>query len=196
MNNLNNTPYTKKSYSRRNSSKHITKHSTKKRRSKLGGEALASGGFGCIFKPALKCKHISTRTNGVSKMSVKKHGIQEIKEIKTIREKLRHVKNYSEYYLLDIELCEPDKLTNNDVQKFDEKCYALTRYNITQKNVNDNLDNLTILNMPDAGIDLKDWFLKGNNIDRAKIIKLNKMIIKPYFVNIIGGFVETKNAIL
>ena len=170
--------YTKKTYMRRNNRKDNTKTITKKRRSKMGGEALASGGFGCIFKPALKCKHISTRTNGVSKMSVKKHGIQEMKEINDIKEKLRKIKNYSEYYLLDIELCEPDKLTNNDMQHFDDKCYALTRYNITKKNVNDNLENLSILNMPDAGMDLKDWLLKEDNITREKIIQLNKMVVK------------------
>ena len=36
------------------------KSKTKKnaKRSKLGGEALTSGGFGCIFKPALKCKTV------------------------------------------------------------------------------------------------------------------------------------------
>jgi len=40
--------YTKKAYMRRNNRKDNTKTITKKRRSKMGGEALASGGFGCI----------------------------------------------------------------------------------------------------------------------------------------------------
>lgn len=147
-------------------------------RSRSGGEALASGGFGCIFKPALKCKGTNSRSDGVSKMSLGKHGKQEIMEINRIREKLQHVKNYRKYYLLDVDMCKPDKLTQQDMINFDKKCYALTRYNINEKNVNNMLDKLTILNMPDAGVDLKDWLVNDGKITKKKIILLNEIIIK------------------
>ena len=53
----------------------MKKNKTVKRsRNRLGGVAVASGGFGCIFKPALKCKNENTRSNGVSKMSIEQHG--------------------------------------------------------------------------------------------------------------------------
>ena len=72
--------------------KNNTNRKTIKRgRSRLGGEALASGGFGCIFKPALKCKGKVERIEGVSKMSVEQHGKQEMSEIDKIKVKLYHL---------------------------------------------------------------------------------------------------------
>ena len=154
-----------------------TKNNRKTTRSKNGGEALTSGGFGCIFKPALKCKNNKSRTSGVSKMSVAKHGKSELLEIQRIKDRLKHIKNYNKYYLLDIDLCIPDKLTNSDLKGFDNKCYALTRFNVNSKNVNNKLKDLTILNMPDGGVDLKDWILK-DKITKDKIFLLNEIIIK------------------
>jgi hypothetical protein len=71
-----------------------------KKRSKLGGEALTSGGFGCIFKPALKCKNTKKRTDGVSKMSIEKYGKEEITEIQNIKDRLKSIKNYDKYYFI------------------------------------------------------------------------------------------------
>lgn len=156
----------------------FTRKNKTRGRSRSGGEALASGGFGCIFKPALKCKGANFRNDGVSKMSFEKHGKQEIMEIDRIREKLQHVKNYRKYYLLDVDMCKPDKLTQQDMINFDKKCYALTRYKINEKNVNNMLDKLTILNMPDAGVDLKDWLVNDGKITKKKILLLNEIVIK------------------
>ena len=155
-----------------------TKKNRKKSRKKVAGEALASGGFGCIFKPALKCKNSKARTTGVSKMSVEQHGKQEMEEITQIKDRLIKIKNYNKYYLLDVELCKPDKLSGEDLRNFNKKCYALTRYNINEKNVNSRLNGLTILNMPNAGMDLKDWLIDDGKINREKMYKLNKLIIK------------------
>ena len=160
-------------------SKNKNKNKTKKRgRNKVAGEALASGGFGCIFKPALKCKNKKTRSAGVSKMSVEQHGKQEMEEITKIKNRLVSIKNYNKYYLLDVELCKPDKLSKEDLINFNEKCYALTRYNINEKNVNNRLGGLTVLNMPNAGMDLKDWLIDGGKITREKMFQLNKLLIK------------------
>ena len=152
--------------------------SKKNKRSRKGGEALTSGGFGCIFKPALKCKNTKKRSKGVSKMSIEKYGKEEIAEIKKIKDRLKSIKNYEKYYLLETELCIPDKLTEDDLKNFDEKCYALTRFNVNSKNVNSKLGNLTILNMPDAGVDLKDWILSEKKITKEKIFLLNEVLIK------------------
>lgn len=149
-----------------------------KGRNRQGGEALASGGFGCIFKPALKCKGENERSRGVSKMSISSHGKQEMLEIEKIKNKLQKIKNYQKYYLLDVDMCKPDKLTQEDMINFDKKCYALTRYNISEKNVNSRLDKLSVLNMPNAGIDLKDWLVENGKISKKKIILLNDIVIK------------------
>jgi len=157
----------------------LRKRRTMKRsRNRLGGQALASGGFGCIFKPALKCKGNQSRPDGVSKMSIEKHGKQEMLEIERIRNKLVKIKNYHKYYLLDVEMCKPDKLNDDDIKDFDNKCFALTRYNITEKNVNQRLDGLTILNMPDGGIDLHDWLIGDGKITKDRMILLNSLLAK------------------
>jgi len=39
-------------------------------RSRKGGKAIAAGGFGCVFKPALKCKG-KPRGNGITKVLIK-----------------------------------------------------------------------------------------------------------------------------
>ena len=69
-----------------------TENNKNNRRNKSGGEALASGGFGCIFKPALKCKNKKERVEGVSKMSIEQHGNQEIDEIDKKSSKILFIK--------------------------------------------------------------------------------------------------------
>jgi len=72
---------------------------------------------------------------------------------------------------------------------FDKKCVSLTRYGINKSNINSKLNNVSILNMPDAGIDLHDWLVDNNSISKDKIYLLNKIVIKLLkninFINII-----------
>ena len=75
--------------------KHVYTVKRSGKRSKKGGEVIASGGFGCIFKPALKCKDSKKRKDGVSKMSIKKYSSQEMTEI-------LHIKNKLNIYLIMI----------------------------------------------------------------------------------------------
>ena len=42
-----------------------------------GGKPINSGGYGCIFKPALKCKGKTKRENGISKLMTKEHADSE-----------------------------------------------------------------------------------------------------------------------
>ena len=51
----------------------------------LAGEAIAAGGFGCVFKPALKCEGKTTRTPGISKMLIKRYAREEMEEIDKIK---------------------------------------------------------------------------------------------------------------
>ena len=158
--------------------KHVYTVKRSGKRSKKGGEVIASGGFGCIFKPALKCKDSKKRKDGVSKMSINEYSSQEMKEVLRIQNKLKHIPNYGKLYLLDIQVCKPDKLTQTDLVNFDKKCSALTRYNINEQNVNDNLDKLRIINMPYGGISLREWLLEGRSINVDKIKQLNQMVVQ------------------
>ena len=137
------------------------KHKTMKRNKKAGA-AVNSGGFGCLFSPALKCKNNKTRKNGyVSKLLIKKYGFQEINIIGKINKILKSVPNYDKYYLLkNIDHCEPNKLDSEDKRNFNEKCENLNKVNIVEDNVNSNLQNLISINIPYGGINLHEWFYK------------------------------------
>ena len=78
-----------------------------------GGNVLASGGFGCVFSPALKCQGETKRVKGkISKLMSEKHATEEYEEIVSIKSKLDTIKNYRDYFLIyDVTLCKPNRLT-------------------------------------------------------------------------------------
>jgi len=140
-----------------------------------GGKALASGGFGCVFSPALRCKGNASRTpkNGISKLMKDKYAFKEYEEINKIRDKLKNIKHFSDYFLLDdIEMCRPAKLTSFDLKNFESKCTALPKDGITKTNVNYSLDKLMILNMPNGGIAVNEFIDLHENLN-----KLNDSLI-------------------
>jgi hypothetical protein len=141
-----------------------------------GGNVLASGGFGCIFKPALKCKNSSNIPDStITKLMLEKNAKYEYEQINTFKSILSKIPKYQDYFLLDdFTLCEPDELTNDDLDNFDEKCKALKKKKITSGNINQNLDKILALNMPYGGVDIGDYL--DDNIDKTNMSK--------YFLNI------------
>ncbi len=150
---------------------------TKKRnRNRNAGEVIASGGFGCVFRPALKCKGKQRDSNKVSKLMTTKHAYDEYNDIKIIRDVLVKVPNYQNYYLLnDIYICDPDTLTNEDIKYFKDKCTALPKDNITENNINKKLGEMAVLNMPDGGMDISDYLLTVES--DQQILQLNNTLI-------------------
>jgi serine/threonine protein kinase len=150
-----------------------------------GGKVLASGGFGCVFTPALKCEGTRTREkNKVSKLMTEKHAIQEYEEINKYKRILETVPNYEDYYLLyDINICRPAKLTASDLQNF-KKCTALPKKNITKKNINESLDKVMTLNMPNGGLPVDDYLYQDGSFQKiydvhVSLVKLLKKGIIP-----------------
>jgi serine/threonine protein kinase len=145
---------------------------------KNGGKVLASGGFGCVFTPALRCEKSKTRKrNGVSKLMTNKHAIKEYNEIVQIKEKLKTIKKYGDFFLVnDISICKPAKLTDSDLIDFTKKCTALQKDdNITSKNINNSLDSMMILNMKNGGLPVDDFILQAENF--SELYKLNHSLI-------------------
>lgn len=156
--------------------KNIHKTQSNKLKFKKGGKMLASGGFGCVFSPALKCKRANNRQPYmVSKLMTSRHVDEEFNEITKMKNKLKNIPNYQNYYLVDnFSVCKPDKLTNEDLVNFD-KCTALSKTDMTSvksdddnnnithlmfNEVNTHLKDLKILNMPFGGIPLDEFILK------------------------------------
>lgn len=125
---------------------------------KHGGKVIESGGFGCVFKPALKCYGtVKRERNKITKLMTQKKATSEYNTINQIRKKLNKIKNYKEYFITDdLTLCNPDKLTKKDLNNF-KKCTALPKDNITKKNINKSLHKIMALNIPDGGIPVDDY---------------------------------------
>jgi len=143
-----------------------------------GGKVIGSGGFGCVFKPAIKCKGQKRNETDITKLMKIKYAKSEYKGIQKYKEMLDSIPNYSDYFLIDgFSICEPDKLDEEDLQKFDKKCSALKKMKITASNVNSNLDKLRSLNMPYGGIDVGDY-VERTRMDYKKIREMNISLVE------------------
>jgi hypothetical protein len=143
---------------------------------KFGGNVIASGGFGCVFNPALKCKGKNRENNKISKLMTKKHALDEYNEIESIKKKLDNIPNYEKYFLVDnFTICVPDKLTEYDLENYEKKCTALPKDNITKENINNSLHLMMALNMPNGGIPVDDYIYDDGSFD--KLIPVNVALI-------------------
>ena len=144
---------------------------------KQGGKVLASGGFGCVFMPSLKCVDTNKRDKDkISKLMTNKHAKQEYDDIQNINSKLNKIPNYKKYFLIDdFTLCKPSKLTQDDLKNYRD-CNALKKENITVKNINKSLDKLLAINMPYGGITVEQFMLTNKKYD--KLIELNNKLLE------------------
>jgi len=141
-----------------------------------GGKVLDSGGFGCVFKPALKCKNKSRPLGKISKLMASGDTDDEFYEISKYEPILKKIPNYRNYFIIDdITICDPDKLTKEDLDNF-KKCTAFKKYDITPANINENLKYLAMLNEPDGGPKL-DEYVKENFTNYSKLIVVNNSLI-------------------
>lgn len=143
-----------------------------------GGKVIASGGYGCVFNPALKCEGASKReSNKISKLMTDRHATQEYEQINSLKQKLDSVPNYEDYFLLyDATLCRPSKLTTSDLASFSDKCTALPKDNIMKTNINTKLDELMSLNLPNGGLPVDDYLYSDGTFE--KMYKVHSYLIK------------------
>jgi len=149
-----------------------------------GGKAIAAGGFGCVFRPPLKCssrqssRGSSTRKKHlVSKLMTSDNASDEYNELMRFLPILERIPKYEHYFLLPETLCDPVKLTPSDLVNFDSKCRNLTRRNITKSNINTQLNKLKMIQLRDGGLDLEKFIFDGVlDIDKVEII--NEEIIR------------------
>ena len=124
----------------------------------LGGAAIAAGGFGCVFLPALKCKGEERPTGKVvSKLLTQINADDEFNEAKEIQQILKTglgESTYNKYFIFPEKQCTPDVLSKEDLINFDKKCGNLTKKGVTKKNINKNLSSIGIIELPNGGSDL------------------------------------------
>jgi serine/threonine protein kinase len=157
----------------------MSKSKTKKKyRNNKGGKAIASGGYGCVFNPALKCEGAIKRdTNKISKLMTERHATEEYEQINNINYKLNSIPNYKDYFLVyDSTLCRPEKLSSSDLSSFNEKCTALPKDNITKGNINSKLDEVLSLNLPNGGLPVDDYIYSNGGYD--ELYKIHMALMK------------------
>ena len=66
---------------------HTRKNQSQNKREMFGGSVIASGGFGCIFKPSIKCESNSPSNDSISKLMLKKNAKHEYNEIQKYKDK-------------------------------------------------------------------------------------------------------------
>ena len=163
-----------------------TNHTQRRRSNKKGGKAVASGSYGCVFRPPIKCENgeIVPSTHVSKLMYNDKSVIKEMEEMDKVTEIIKTIPNNDKYFLvMDTTICNPDKLTNEDLNSFDEKCDLFTENGITSKNVNSNLNQLKIITMLDGGMEVDDYIynLILNPVEKEKyilFIKINSSLIE------------------
>jgi len=173
--------------------KNVTKrrHNKNKRsrRALLGGEVIDSGGYGCVFRPSVSCKVISslnvsrTRSLGkdvnyISKIMTRENAKDEFNILRTFSNIITK-SGYSgmlQYLVLsDITLCDVEP-TREDIQYFNTSCNSLA-----EKYKSPNMEGMVSLNIPYGGKNL----LKLFNEQRVQIRPLNQTILVIYFKKMI-----------
>jgi len=153
-----------------------------------GGLVIDSGGFGCIFKPALQCS--STRKRGkkernqITKLMKSTYAKREYTEILKYKTLLKTIPHYKNYFLIDdITICNPSALTQDDLRNFKTNCKPLEKTGIDQDNINtkESLDQLLALTMPYGGIDINKYLKTKRDRQElnAKLIDLLQNGILP-----------------
>jgi len=144
-----------------------------------GGKVLASGGYGCVFTPALKCEGAKKRdADKVSKLMTDSHATKEYEEINSIKEKLDKIKNYRNYFLIyDATLCRPSKLQASDLTEFTSKCTALPKDDITKANINSKLDEVMTLNLPNGGLPIDDYIYNNGSFNKLYELHESLMVL-------------------
>jgi serine/threonine protein kinase len=194
-------------------SKQRNKMKTKKIKSTYdGGAAFTKGGFGCIFKPALRCKNsdVAPLPNYVSKLIEKTRGKREYIYVYNIKKKLEHLPaNIKRYFLLDnITMCDPSALSDKDKVKIESVCQNIltdlsdgnTTMPITSDTINNNLHKFKIINMPELSMTLNDYIM-SMVLSPENLIILNNIIIEyltvvipsMYKNNVVHGDIKPEN---
>ena len=126
-----------------------------------GGRAVDAGSYGCVFIPALKCKDKSIPYNSkfVSKLMYKEDSEAELVEIKKIEAIIKRIPNNEDYFIVSqTYVCEPDEITGEEnTSSFESKCKLFTKRGLDGTNLNENLNKLSLLNMPNGGLSVEKY---------------------------------------
>lgn len=140
-----------------------------------GGKAIGSGGYGCVFSPSLKCPNMPQDSTKISKLMTNVYANEEYELSQKLNLTLQNIPNYDNYFLLKgINICHPDELSRLDLINYN-KCEPLIEDGITEQNINQNLNKISIINMPNGGTSVSTYI--KHNFNSRDLINLNNSLI-------------------
>jgi serine/threonine protein kinase len=167
-------------------------------RKKRGGAAIASGSYGCVFSPQLRCNSSSPYASlydpkGVSKLMMKRHAEEEMQELKAVASVIKTIPNGGNYFVgfgpgEKIYNCKPAPLTGQDTVGISE-CNKIIRHTVGSGAVplNSALTKFNIINGPYGGISLDNaWGIAVSGSPELGQASMS------YFTN---GFAAINNAL-
>lgn len=143
-----------------------------------GGKVIGSGGFGCVFHPALTCKNNpelnkkNKTKKYISKLLSKENAKKELIELHNVKKVIKTIPNYEDYFLLDINYCKPENLKPSDLENI-QTCESPLKSAGLIKNNKINVKDGYIINSPYGGENL----LKIINNKKLKFKEINNLLI-------------------
>jgi serine/threonine protein kinase len=167
-----------------------------------GGKMIDSGGYGCVFYPALLCKNKTTRRNGVSKLMMKDNATKEYKIIKNITNKIKKIPNYKDYFIgPEIQKCIPNTLTQGDKSDMND-CEPLEKNDINKDNINKKLHKLMSLDFQYGGETFEKIIETINTKEEIRLLLKSMYNLLKYGIipmnelNIIHGDIKHSNILV
>ena len=151
------------------------------RRTKKAGKAIASGSFGCVFRPPLRCKGKTNRPGSadkpmISKLMMRKYALGEYERIQDVKNSVKDIPNYGDYFVVDdITMCDPGELDDEDKEHAIKECSGPLKLAHDETTISSNkLSQTSVITAPDMGNDIHKSFIKMNT-DMLKYKGKNKL---------------------
>jgi len=173
-----------------------------------GSGSIGSGGYGCVFLPALSCaadmesdKEVDPTVKYVTKLMTNNHADTEYRLIRSFDKRLRVIPDYTKYFLVaNVTKCRPGPLTKRDLRAYDKQCKPLIKKNITRKNINRSLHKITAVRIPFGGDTIDEYWMThvNNRSDMEAMIAsmhalLNRGILPMNRMGLYHGDIKSSN---
>ena len=150
------------------------------------GDIIGAGGFGCIFRPPLKCKS-NKRVNrkNVSKLVTRKNGNEEYSTGRRILRLIKKLPKYKDYFLVDgITKCSPKRLPLSYTRKIGKCIGMLGTSEMDIINQRISRSEFLILNIPYGGNSLIEL------LKRIRFSEFKKKKKHDFFCTLLDHLVE------
>lgn len=143
-----------------------------------GGKFIAKGQYGCVYKPALKCKGDKKREKDtITKVMLKEEAIKELNNVKIID----NIDSDFKFHLPTPRMCEPKKLSEKHDNMLQDCDFI---HKIIQQNPENWKDKVRLLQYKDGGISIKSFMDKHRgNVDDINVNHFMKQL-KTLFLGI------------